>query len=148
MRCLSGALRWSASIAFVLPAFAATNSVPKLDVAQSCREAQAIAGEDNGLTYKGCMQDETDAQKQLAQKWSKFKAEDRRNCLGQGVAPLPSYVEILTCLEMYDQASTLYRPADQPSATRAETVPNALPSTVLPAPSPLDNDGSPAGKAR
>jgi hypothetical protein len=101
----------TAIASFVLPASlaAASDKVPKLDVAQSCREAQAIAGEDKNLTYQGCMHDETNAEAQLAKKWSKFKAVDRQNCLAQGVAPLPSYVEILTCLEMYDDASMLYR---------------------------------------
>jgi hypothetical protein len=98
-----------ASIALATSALAAGDKVPKLDVAQSCREAQAIAGEDKDLTYKGCMHDERNAEAQLAQRWSKFKAVDRQNCLAQGVAPLPSYVEILTCLEMYDDANTLYR---------------------------------------
>jgi hypothetical protein len=131
-------------LTLILPAWAQTDKVPKFDVAQSCREAQAIAGEDKNLTYKGCMQDEQEAQKQLAQKWSKFKSVDRRNCIAQGAAPLPSYVEILTCLEMYDQASTLYRPADRSAPTAVEPGPGALPSTELPAPSvPSDSDRAP-----
>jgi hypothetical protein len=98
-----------ASLGYSAFALAAGDKVPKLDVAESCREAQAIAGEDKNLTYKGCMHDEKNAQAQLVQRWTKFKAVDRQNCLAQGVAPLPSYVEILTCLEMYDEASVLYR---------------------------------------
>lgn len=103
--------------------------VPKLDVAQSCREAQAIAGEDKDLTYKGCMHDEKNAEAQLAQRWRKFKATDRQNCLAQGMAPLPSYVEILTCLEMYDEASTLYRAGGGPSVPAIEPVPVPAPSS-------------------
>jgi hypothetical protein len=107
--------------------------VPKLDVAQSCREAQAIGGDDKNLAYKGCMQDEKDALDQLAQKWSHFKAEDRRNCIEQGASPMPSYVEILTCLEMFDGASTFNRPA-----------PAALPAPVAPpnATAPAATDGA------
>lgn len=133
------ALKWIAGFTLIFPAWAATDKVPKLDVAQSCREAQAIAGEDQNLTYKGCMQDEEEAQKQLALKWSKFKLTDRRNCIAQGAAPLPSYVEILTCLEMYDQASTLYRPPERSTATPVE--PAAPPSPPAP---PLPEPPSPA----
>jgi hypothetical protein len=135
MRNLFVALSSLAGLAVISPAFAASDrvsrldKVPKLNVAESCREAQAIAGEDKNLTYKGCMQDETEARQQLAKKWSSFKLEDRRNCVEGGAAPLPSYVEILTCLEMYDQASTLYRPTDQYTPNQAESV---LPATQLP----------------
>ncbi len=87
---------------------AATSGVPKLDVEQSCREAQEFGGYDNNkLAYKGCMQDENDAYKQLQQNWSRFKPENRSTCLAQGLSPMPSYVEILTCIEMYDSAGML-----------------------------------------
>jgi hypothetical protein len=98
-----------AALALATTGLAAGDKVPKLDVAESCREAQAIAGADKELTYQGCMHDERTAEARLVQRWTKFKAVDRQNCLTQGRAPLPSYVEILTCLEMYDDASTLYR---------------------------------------
>jgi hypothetical protein len=133
MRNLSVAMLALAGCSLAVPVSAGIERVPKLNVAQSCREAQEIAGEDKNLTYKGCMQDEMAAQKQLAAKWSRFKAEDRRNCVEGGAAPLPSYVEILTCLEMYDQASTLYRPADKYAPTQIETAPLGLPESVPPA---------------
>ncbi len=53
------------------------------------------------------MQDENDALKQLQQNWSRYKPENRSTCLAQGMSPMPSYVEILTCIEMYDSAGTL-----------------------------------------
>ena len=81
--------------------------VPKLNVEQSCREAQTFSGTDNKLAFKGCMQDENDALKQLQQNWSRYKPENRSTCLAQGLSPMPSYVEILTCIEMYDSAGTL-----------------------------------------
>lgn len=124
-----------ATIGFSASAPAAGDKVPKLDVAQSCREAQAIAGEDKNLTYKGCMHDERNAEAQLAQRWSKFKPVDRQNCLAQGMAPLPSYVEILTCLEMYDEASVLYRAGDAGGVRPIETpLPSAPTSEGLPSP--------------
>lgn len=132
---------WSAmattalSAALSAPASAAGAKLPKLDVAQSCREAQSIAGEDKNLTYKGCMHDEKNAEAQLQQKWTKFKAVDRQNCLAQGMAPLPSYVEILTCLEMYDDASALYRAGNEPAIPPVEaTTPYAPPTGGMPNP--------------
>jgi hypothetical protein len=112
-----------------------SGGVPKLDVSQSCREAQAIGGDDRNLAYKGCMQDEKDAQDQLTQKWSKFKPEDRRNCLEQGVSPMPSYVEILTCIEMYDGGSTFNKgaPDSRPLGGSAPVVSPAPSDTTAPA---------------
>jgi hypothetical protein len=127
---LSAAPIWLALFALASPVSALTESVPKLDVAQSCHAAQAFSGEDNNLAYKGCMQDEQDALKQLRQKWSSFKAEDRQTCLAQGLSPMPSYVEILTCIEMYDSASILYKPG---------------PSTITPAPAQANSPASPTG---
>ncbi|WP_156898209.1 hypothetical protein [Methylocapsa acidiphila] len=110
--------------------------MPKFNVAQSCREAQAIGGDDKNLAYKGCMQDEKDAQDQLAQKWSHFKPEDRRNCIEQGAAPLPSYVEILTCLEMYDSASTFNRPPQPVAPPSASPSSGSPPASAPPGPDP------------
>jgi len=136
MQSLSAALMTSvALLAMHLPAAALTEGVPKLDVAQSCREAQAFGGDDKNLAYKGCMQDENDAHEQLKKQWSHFKAADRRDCVAQGVAPMPSYVEILTCLEMYDGGSAFHRPA-----TPAGPTPAATPASPSPSSSPAPAD--------
>jgi hypothetical protein len=96
-------------VASISAAAAVDSGVPKLDVQQSCREAQTFSGTDNKLAYKGCMQDENDALKRLQQNWSHYKPENRSTCLSQGHTPMPSYVEILTCIEMYDSAGQLYK---------------------------------------
>ena len=75
--------------------------VPNLDVKGSCRDAQKFSsGDDKNLAYKGCMQDETNAKTELSKRWSSFRAKDRSDCVEQSRAPSPSYVEVLTCLEM------------------------------------------------
>lgn len=143
MRALTASLVSLALIGLSGPSAARSDrggGMPKFDVAQSCREAQAIGGDDKNLAYKGCMQDEKDAQDQLAQKWSHFKPEDRRNCIEQGAAPLPSYVEILTCLEMYDGASTFNRPP-QPIAPPAASPPPAS-APAAPDPAALPDAGA------
>ena len=77
--------------------------VPSLNVDGSCRDAQDSTGSDPGQTYKNCLADENDARKALVDKWATFKPETRRNCVEAGAAPNPSYVELLTCLEMFNQ---------------------------------------------
>lgn len=78
------------------------NGVPDLDVKGSCSDAQKFSaqGDDKGVAYKGCMQDESNAKSELAKRWSSFKAADKTSCVEQARAPSPSYVEVLTCLEM------------------------------------------------
>ncbi len=80
--------------------------VPSLDVQTSCSDAQKFStgnGKDNSA-YKGCMQDETNAKNDLAKRWSSFAVKDRQDCVEQSRNPSPSYVEVLTCLEMSSNA--------------------------------------------
>jgi hypothetical protein len=132
----------------VSQAEAVSGGVPKLNVEQSCREAQAFGGGDNKLAYKGCMQDENDAFSQLQKNWSRYKPENRSNCLAQGISPMPSYVEILTCIEMYDSAGLLNKPiATSPQLNGA--APALAPASANPsAPSPgsgVPDASAPAG---
>ncbi len=89
---------------FILPALlvaaplAQADQVPVLDVQKSCRQAQDYGVSDAQRTFRNCMLDEKEAKQQLVQKWSQFKLSDRRSCIPD--APAPSYVEMLTCLEM------------------------------------------------
>jgi hypothetical protein len=83
------------------------DQVPSLDVKKSCREAEDFgATTDAKQTYKSCMQDENEAKAQLQQKWSQFKPKSRHSCIP--AAPSPSYVEMLTCLEMNQDALLPY----------------------------------------
>ena len=88
-----------------LPAAARTHreggGVPDLNVKGSCSDAQKFStGDDRANAYKGCMQDEMAAKDQLNKRWTSFKSKDRSNCVEQSRTPSPSYVEVLTCLEM------------------------------------------------
>ena len=97
---------------FISPDLASAKQagVPQFDVARTCQEARASASIDKDLAYRGCLNDENEARDQLARKWGQFRLEDRNDCVAQGAAPLPSYVELLTCLEMSEQAGALFRP--------------------------------------
>ncbi|HEY4847524.1 MAG TPA: hypothetical protein VIH87_06960 [Methylocella sp.] len=103
-------LIWIALLALPGSASAKPDEVPHFDVARSCQEARAYTGDDKNLAYRGCMKDENDARAELAQKWAHFKPGDRKDCVAQGAAPVPSYVELLTCLEMSEEAEALYKP--------------------------------------
>ena len=85
------------------------NGVPYLDVKTSCSDAQKFSSGsgDKDTAFKGCMQDEMSAKSELAKRWSSFKGKDKQDCVEQSRNPSPSYVEVLTCLEM-DSGSMQY----------------------------------------
>jgi hypothetical protein len=78
---------------------------PRLNVEPSCR-----AAERSGLdrTAEVCMRGENDAKASLNDKWRQFSATQQTRCttLVQMGGP-PSYVELLTCLEMGQQADKI-----------------------------------------
>lgn len=100
-------------------ALAREGALPRFNIESTCRAAQAFAGADKKIAYNGCLKDEADARGQLAQKWTRFRPQDRNDCVAQGAAPLPSYVELLTCLEMSAEADALDRPGERSSRDRA-----------------------------
>jgi hypothetical protein len=141
MQNLVALLIWIALLALPGLASAKPDGVPRFDVARSCKEAQAYVGDDKNLAYRGCMKDENDARTQLVQKWAHFKRGDRSDCVAQGAAPVPSYVELLTCLEMSEEAEALYYPdgtrRDKPQggAVKGQSGQDqAAPSSAAPAP--------------
>jgi hypothetical protein len=141
MQGIVAGLIWIAFLALPGLASAQPDGVPRFDVARSCNEAQAYTGDDKNLAYRGCMKDENDARAELARKWAHFKPGDRKDCVAQGAAPVPSYVELLTCLEMSDEAGALYKPdgtrRDKPLGGAVQGEPGqdqAPPSSAAPAP--------------
>ncbi|MGH6820274.1 MAG: hypothetical protein ACREDU_05360 [Methylocella sp.] len=110
MREIVAGLIWIAHLILPDLASAKPDEVPHFDVARSCQEARAYIGNDKKLAYQGCMNDENDARAELARKWAHFKPGDRKDCVAQGAAPVPSYVELLTCLEMSEEAEALHKP--------------------------------------
>jgi uncharacterized protein (UPF0261 family) len=87
----------------------AVDSVPKFDVERACREV-ATAGVP-GRDSAQCQRDEQAAHSQLEKVWSQYNAAQRSECDGLvTTGGAPSYVELLTCLEMAKQEKEL--PAD------------------------------------
>jgi hypothetical protein len=141
MQGIVARLIWIALL--VLPDLAAAkpDGVPHFDVIRTCEDARPFTGNDRNLAYRSCMKDENEARAELARKWAHFKPGDRKDCVAQGTAPVPSYVEILTCLEMSDEAEALYKPDGTPrdkpqgAAAQGKSIQDqAAPSGAAPAP--------------
>jgi hypothetical protein len=85
---------------------AAATDPPKFDVSQSCegaaREALVV-----GRNKETCMADERTAQNEVARNWPQHAARDRAQCVGMvSKGGPPSYVELLSCLEVMRDART------------------------------------------
>jgi len=85
----------------------AANPVPKFDIERTCRPA-AQAGILPGRDAPACQRDENESRSKLGQDWMKYSATQRANCTSfVETGGAPSYVELLTCLEMAKQAQDL-----------------------------------------
>ena len=81
----------------------AAEKPPELAVGRSC-DAAASHGL-NGRTRDACMSEENAAQSTLKDKWKDFTARQHTRCTSLvNMGGPPSYVELLTCLEMAEQA--------------------------------------------
>jgi hypothetical protein len=80
---------------------------PTLNVDTSCVAAgmgSVVLGRDK----KACLADETTAQDTLRQNWSKYAANDKNECVGMvTTGGPPSYVELLTCVEILRDARNI-----------------------------------------
>jgi hypothetical protein len=84
---------------------ASASSVPKLDISATCRRAVPLLGDSDNSPYRSCMQDETEAQTELIKSWATFKPSEQAVCAQETrIGGAPSYVELLTCLQLDQQA--------------------------------------------
>jgi hypothetical protein len=89
------------------PAIPVADGAPTFDITSICKAATP----DSAASTQACIDDEQKARDTLKDQWSKYAARDRAQCSQTaGMAGMPSYVEILTCLEMAKDAREL--PAD------------------------------------
>jgi len=109
------ALRFSAVIlALSMGAGAALAEVaPKLDVKATCQRAEPLSGAEKSA-YQSCLTDEMEAQK------------ERATCLQETkIGGAPSYVELITCLQLDKQAAEAsrenHKQLDLPSSRSALT---------------------------
>ncbi len=82
--------------------FAIADRVPAFDINRSCRlDLAATAGLSVDQTAKSCVNDEKRARQQLASQWSKFSTSSKAECVPQeSIGGTPSYVSLLTCLQL------------------------------------------------
>jgi hypothetical protein len=96
--------------------------IPQLGIEKTCRAAQPLFGQDNAdktagggnlgnagdqKPYQNCMQSENAARKSSADLWSKVSAADQEVCVGLSRMVYPSYVELMSCLQLYDRTVVL-----------------------------------------
>jgi hypothetical protein len=94
---LAGAL---VSAGLLLPA---SDDVPTYSLSPSCRSETVTASSD-----RSCLRDEQQARDTLQRQWSQFAPADKANCMRvEESAGAPSYVELLTCLQMAAAAKKL-----------------------------------------
>jgi hypothetical protein len=92
-------------ITFAAPSLAAED-VPQFDIEATCRAAQPLGPEDAD-PFSGCMSDEKAAEGDVHRQWSTFNAESRATCVQEtGIGGYPSYVEVLTCMQMFGAATS------------------------------------------
>jgi hypothetical protein len=88
-------------------------AVPTLDVNASCKAAARRAKPVGDL--RSCLRAEHQARRQLERDWASFRDADKTACGKQSTAGgLPTYTELITCLEMVRDARKL---DVQPSTT-------------------------------
>lgn len=92
----------SALLLVAQAAFAA-DAPPRFDIVSICRPAATSAGS-AARDAAACQRDEELAQRTLAQQWKEFSSEQKTHCVRlSSLGGNPSYVELLTCLEMAKQ---------------------------------------------
>jgi hypothetical protein len=91
---------------------AAADQVPTFDIGPTCQGASTTAGA-GGRGHDVCINTELGARDQLAQRWDDFSAADRAHCVSvTTMTRMPSYVQVLVCLEMTRAARSL-RPGER-----------------------------------
>jgi hypothetical protein len=89
----------------------ASDRVPELKVEALCKatsETDKAMGLALAQSFTDCMRDEAAAQQQLGTVWSTTKPALRDSCEGEAISEgTQSYVDLLTCIQMADAASTL-----------------------------------------
>ena len=82
----------------------AADRVPELNIEPGCKAAAAAAVTPN-RDASACKRDELGARDKLKQDWAKYTSGQKTRCVSLSkLGGFPSYVELLTCLEMAKEA--------------------------------------------
>jgi hypothetical protein len=78
----------------------AADGVPNFDARKGC-QAGADSGVDIQPNVDQCVASEMEARNSLVQQWKNFRASDKTSCADEtSKGGPPSYIEILTCMEI------------------------------------------------
>jgi hypothetical protein len=84
----------------------AIDGVPHFDPRKGC-QAGADSGVDLQPNVDGCVASEMQARSSLVGQWKSFRVADRTNCVDEtSMGGPPSYIEVLTCLEIARDGET------------------------------------------
>lgn len=82
--------------------------LPQLDVAPSCQATADAAIRQGNRSADACLRDEQRARQTLHRDWGDYGKADRVRCLRlSNLGGKPSYVELLTCLELAKSSEQL-----------------------------------------
>jgi hypothetical protein len=87
----------------------AADKMPEFNMGPTCRAAATTGVRTSGANDDtACKRSEADARGKLEQSWDQFSGGEREHCVRLATrGGSPSYVELLTCLEMSKQANSL-----------------------------------------
>ncbi|KQP28504.1 hypothetical protein ASF27_07980 [Methylobacterium sp. Leaf102] len=78
----------------------AADGPPNLDIEKTCRSAASANVNDNA-SKDGCLRSERSARDEVKRRWGEFTPAAKRQCEKQfDAGGFPSYVEMVTCLEL------------------------------------------------
>jgi hypothetical protein len=101
-------ISWLALLAPV--AMAVADTTPTYNVEPSCRGGMDVIADpavSQDVRFAQCLRDEAAAQSTLQAQWTQYPAGDRVTCADTARVGTPSYVELLTCLEMERDARSM-----------------------------------------
>jgi len=113
------------------PCTARADAVPDLDVERTCQSAQvANTSISDKANYDGCLRSEREARKEAERHWGSYTPAAKRQCQNQFKAGgYPSYVEMVTCLELASGTGLPKKP-DDPHAGKGTSSATQEPSPV------------------
>lgn len=88
---------------------AVADELPNINVEASCKAFEGF-----GLaiphTLESCVQDENAAKAELGKSWSTYPPAVRSRCVAETMISDPSYVDVLTCLQMAQDVDAMDTP--------------------------------------
>jgi hypothetical protein len=107
---------------------AVADHLPKFDLAPTCAAVTKFAIS-AGRDKESCLDDEHTAANTITQNWSKYNAADKTQCVGNvTTGGPPSYVELLSCLEIMRDAKDIregdaLEQPDRPVQSKGPSIP-------------------------